>query len=508
LNDILQLLKKPTWLLAIYMLLSAGGIYLAFQQWGYDDPYITFRYARNIAHGLGFVYNPDARILSTTTPFFTLLLAAGALLKIPIPPLANLLGAIGLVAGGICLWDLGKSWKSPQVSWAGLLLYPTFPLLVSTLSSEMPVYLAFCLGAFAFFARQRYTLAAILGGAATLTRPDGILLAGLLLVAYYLFSNRKKNRPISTGGIKPVWLLKQLYDQTPLSGFIVFLALILAWSSFSWFYFGSLLPTTLATKQQQGLMVNSLLFAPGFLEILQSYTAWPYLLELILALAGGILVLRQSRVWFLFLAWTLVYFSAYSLLGVSRYFWYYAPLVPGFITLVGLGLSIPITDFFPPSTHSRSNIWRTITSKQLMVGAIMTVLLGAQITQLAQAREVVDWRLALYRTVGEWLAIHTPKQSTVGTLEVGIIGYYSQRPMVDFAGLIQPEIALELKGEATYEEAASRAIQHYQPNYLILFAGSFPKLTKEILSQGCNVVRTFRYPAIESIPALLIYKCH
>jgi hypothetical protein len=143
-----------------------------------------------------------------------------------------------------------------------------------------------------------------------------------------------------------------------------------------------------------------------------------------------------------------------------------------------------------------------------MVGAIMTVLLGAQITQLAQAREVVDWRLALYRTVGEWLAIHTPKQSTVGTLEVGIIGYYSQRPMVDFAGLIQPEIALELKGEATYEEAASRAIQHYQPNYLILFAGSFPKLTKEILSQGCNVVRTFRYPAIESIPALLIYKCH
>lgn len=43
-------------------------------QRGYDDPYITYRYAHNLAHGLGFVYNPDTPTLSTTAPLFGLIL--------------------------------------------------------------------------------------------------------------------------------------------------------------------------------------------------------------------------------------------------------------------------------------------------------------------------------------------------------------------------------------------------------------------------------------------------
>ncbi len=41
-----------------------------------DDAYITFRYARNLVRGTGFVYNPGERVLGTTTPLYTLVLAA------------------------------------------------------------------------------------------------------------------------------------------------------------------------------------------------------------------------------------------------------------------------------------------------------------------------------------------------------------------------------------------------------------------------------------------------
>ena len=41
-----------------------------------DDAYITFRYARNLVNGLGFVYNVDQPVLGTTTPLYTLLLSA------------------------------------------------------------------------------------------------------------------------------------------------------------------------------------------------------------------------------------------------------------------------------------------------------------------------------------------------------------------------------------------------------------------------------------------------
>src|SRR2546423_15171837 len=40
-----------------------------------EDAYITLRYADNIAHGYGFVYNHGERVLGTTTPLFTLILA-------------------------------------------------------------------------------------------------------------------------------------------------------------------------------------------------------------------------------------------------------------------------------------------------------------------------------------------------------------------------------------------------------------------------------------------------
>jgi 4-amino-4-deoxy-L-arabinose transferase-like glycosyltransferase len=47
-----------------------------------DDSFITFRYSRNIIEGHGFVYNLDSRVMGTTTPLFTLIMAGiGAILN-------------------------------------------------------------------------------------------------------------------------------------------------------------------------------------------------------------------------------------------------------------------------------------------------------------------------------------------------------------------------------------------------------------------------------------------
>ena len=42
-----------------------------------DDAYITFRYARNLAEGLGLVYNPGEWVLGTTAPLWAVVLAVG-----------------------------------------------------------------------------------------------------------------------------------------------------------------------------------------------------------------------------------------------------------------------------------------------------------------------------------------------------------------------------------------------------------------------------------------------
>src|SRR5215208_2469417 len=161
-----------------------------FSNWAYDDPFITYRYAANLQHGLGFVYNPNERVLSTTTPLFTILLALFGNLRTDLPHLARTIGAFSLGIGGFILWDLAQTWKSPLVGWAGLLLYPTFPLLVGTLGSETPLYLAFCLAAFTLYARQRYLLTAVWVALATLTRPDGFLVALILATHFIVWIQR------------------------------------------------------------------------------------------------------------------------------------------------------------------------------------------------------------------------------------------------------------------------------------------------------------------------------
>ncbi len=82
-----------------------------------DDPYITYRYARNLALGHGLVYNVDERVLSTTTPFYAVLLATGASMGADIPTLSNALGALAFWAAASSLFLLGLRYGR---SWGGL----------------------------------------------------------------------------------------------------------------------------------------------------------------------------------------------------------------------------------------------------------------------------------------------------------------------------------------------------------------------------------------------------
>jgi hypothetical protein len=468
--------NRKKFALAFYLLLTTIIIFAGFSHWGYDDPYITYRYSANIQHGLGFVYNPGERVLSTTTPLFTLLLALLGNLCPDLPTLANLLGAFSLAIGGFFLFDLAHTWRTPLVGWSGLLLYPTFPLLVSTLGSETLLYLAFCMGAFAFYARQRYPLTGVCVALAILTRPDGVLVAFILAAHYFM----RIRRPVP-------WLALGL-----------FFGLTIPWFVFAWIYFGSPLPVTLVVKQHQGSMVISQGFASGLLTIIGWYTSWPYLLEAGLAAVGAIFLLRTVRSWVLFLCWTMLYFLAYSGLGVSRNFWYYAPLVPGFIVLLGLGIS----NIGKKLSSSRSNLFQNI-----IIVALILLLVSTQGENLWLLRQRPDNRLVIYKVVGEWLRDHTPTTASIGTLEVGIIGFYAQRRMIDFAGLIQPEVSDQLTNNTTFEDAALWAFEKYHPDYLVLGEGDFPRFEKDYVYQQCKAIQHFPGQVYGYSTNLNVYAC-
>jgi hypothetical protein len=102
------------WSLFGLVLIVAFGIFLwSNTAYDIDDAPITYRYADNIVQGNGFVYNPGERVLGTSTPLYTLLLASLGFLGISSPTASNvlnLLGSLALVATTMALaWRLNRS---------------------------------------------------------------------------------------------------------------------------------------------------------------------------------------------------------------------------------------------------------------------------------------------------------------------------------------------------------------------------------------------------------------
>jgi len=477
---------------SFYILGVSLGIFAVFSQWAYDDPFITYRYARNIASGLGFVYNVGENTLSTTTPLFAILLAFLSKTGLSIHTLANAVTALSVAVGGLLIWELAKTWQTPWVGWTGLLLYPTFPLLLSTLGSESILYLAIVFGAFVLYARQRYGGAVLLVALAILTRSDG-LLVGIVLGVHYLWMNRGQ---ILDGAF---WR-KQPWFWVGIS-----LGLLLTWHGFAWLYFGDPLPVTLAAKQAQGRMAISQHFAPGVLRIAGWYLgSWPYWVEFGLLLIGVVFSLVKEKRWWIVLAWSGLYFLVYTLLGVTSYYWYYAPLVPGWVIAVGLGFTFLSRFSFPAPNHATPGFGKF---RLVFLGLLLSAILSAQVINLLEMSHRVDPRYAIYQAAGEWLSENTPQDATVGALEVGIIGYYADRSMVDFAGLVQPEVAEQFSYDKTYDDAAVWAVDRYQPDYVLILSNDLPGLVNGPLAADCGLAYQLAGADFDFHSDIMIFEC-
>jgi hypothetical protein len=130
-----------------------------------------------------------------------------------------------------------------------------------------------------------------------------------------------------------------------------------------------------------------------------------------------------------------------------------------------------------------------------------------QIGDMFYIRQNPDKRYPIYQAIGNWLQANTSPDADVAALEIGIIGYYSRRPMIDFSGLIQPQIAAQLKPSSDYETAAIWAVEQYHPNYLVLVEGSFDRLEKNYVAQKCQQIEHFIGSIYDYSKDMNIYAC-
>jgi arabinofuranosyltransferase len=384
----------------------------------FDDFYITYRYAWNLAAGHGFVFNPGQRVFGTTAPGFGLLLALlTRLTSIPIPWLGTLATTVALP--GIALLALRDSRdRWPEALAAGSLLVTCHYIWVQH-GSEVPFTL-FLLLAAAALAERHPGLSGLTAGFAVWCRPDALLGAGLL--GLLLWGERRR---------------------LPLRYGVALSTMVAAGLISARVWFGQFLPHTLEAKRAQAAALSSAwkagrAFWPEALaQIGQLYAGDRALL---LVLLGGLgltaVALRGGRALRLLAANAAALALAYPLLGVPAYTWYMIPVVAaalyGVCFLAG-ELGRRLAALLRPGPGRQAVAMLAACLAFLLV---FTPLLTRTVKEAARPRAFP--RFTLYERTAAWIRENSAPGDEVSYVEVGTLAYFSDRPVEDLVGLVTP----------------------------------------------------------------------
>jgi hypothetical protein len=443
---------------------------LAGNLWGVplDDAYIHFRFAQNLAAGHGFSFNPDHPVPGSTSPLWVVLLAGAAVLGTPFWLAAKVYGVLFGAVAAVLAWRLAlRLTGAPIAALATGALTALDGRLLWAAPSGMEVTLFAALSLAAFLARpsrqatgdrrqaagrRRVLLVAALCGLATLTRPEGYLLAIVLGVDVY-----RRTRPSAATIVLAVAL---------------YLALVLPYNMFALATTGHPLPTTFYAKAGS-LGPSTLPLAWDYVKGLAILVLLTNAAILVLAPIGAVTLWRTGGQARAAVAWPVALLLVQALLSPWLYHFgrYAMPLDPFFAlwAVVGIGRLTR-----PPAG---ADAWRTaLPPLALVVLSVLTLNTWATLYALS-VQNIDDVQVAL----GRWVRAHVPSGAPVATHDVGAIGYLSNHPVVDIVGLVTPPfIALERE-----QPSARRARDVYAEikrdgaRYLIIFPSAFRWLAAE-----------------------------
>ncbi|OQY17943.1 MAG: hypothetical protein B6I35_13810 [Anaerolineaceae bacterium 4572_32.2] len=465
-----------------------------------DDAWIHFQFARNLARGDGLSFNPGHPTSGSTAPLWTLLLAGAYFVGGDFPIAGQVLSAACFLAALAATYALGRQLTGNHwAGWlAGAVVAVNGRMVWAGLSAlETCLFAALSLLAISAYlndrAAHRYRLrTAALFGLAALSRPEGYLLFALsLLDSTILRISRLKFDVLHfTSCVLHLFL--------PIA---LFTAIVLPYLIFSLHTSGHLLPNTYHAKA-----VVNLLPSRDFLSLAARHLILDNPLLLPFYLLGLILLIERAP---LLSLWSAGLPLAYAFLHAALYQHgrYLIPLIPcnAVLGVVGLLEARKLA-------RRRGCRWREretrFFGKNLVSVLLILVGTGWQLPAMARQYSLNVTEInRMHVALGRWAAEHTPPGATLALNDIGAIAYLSERPVVDLAGLITPEVVPLLRSPNRDALLADFLIEQ-NVDYAIIFPNWFPDLAArdDILEELHRV--TLEQRTIAGGETMVVYQVH
>lgn len=393
-----------------------------------DDMFISFRYAWNLVHGEGFVFNPGERVFGLTNPGHALGLALlHGITTVSIHVLARVAFAGSLWALAVLVYREGRRrGAAAEAVVGGTLVLASSYVWVSVGSASASV-LALLAGS-AILVHRRPTTAGVLAALAVWYRPDAAVgVAALGALAWI-----ERRRPPWRWGLTV--------------GSVLGVGLVAAW-----LWFGDFLPNTLEAKrvmaEARADLGQSTTFWGRGASLLRHHWGPGWLAWTVLGLAGQWpLFARGGRAVRTVVLYGATVAVAYPILGVPFFHWYSVP--PAVCLLYGLaGLGVGVGRELTRATRATADRPGLPPGLARAAGAVVAALvLAAPALSLTQRslfffeRFATPDRYDSFREAGLWIREHSLPEARIAYGEIGNLAYWSERPVDDLMGLVTPEV--------------------------------------------------------------------
>lgn len=418
-------------LIALLYLWAAGG------NFPLDDSWIHQTYGRNLAQTGAWAFVPGVPSAASTSPLYTVILAIGYLLGVPFRLWTHGLGIAALALTGLIGARLAAL-AAPDRPWlplaVGLALVLAWHLIWAAVSGMETMIFSLLTLLLIWLAwreleprgqkpaalARRGAVFGVMAGLATLTRPEGVLLAGLIGLALLLAHPRMSWRGVILWGAAALLCF----------GLILAPYLILNLQ-----LTGGLLPNTAAAKRAESAayLARSYLWRVG--NVLLPLVAGVQLLLVPGLIAFAATLPRGRRT---LLALVLVWPAALILLYAAtlpleiQHGRYVIPALPAAITAGVVGMDALLR-------QRRLLLVRVLTRVAAISAAalllIFAFVLGVQ--AYTQDVHIIDQEMVASAL---WIRDNLAPDDLLVTHDIGAVGYFAPRPLLDIGGLISPEV--------------------------------------------------------------------
>ena len=424
-----------------------------------DDAWIHQTYARNLVTEGEWAFIPGRPSAGSTAPLWTIMTAAGYALRLEPRLWTYFLGAVSLfgLAWGAVSWAGGRGGLRP--GWRrllGLLLLFEWHLVWAAVSGMETLALAlFIVLILRLLEREpvRQAWAGVLVGLAVWLRPDALTLLLPVCWSTLFGTPRNARRAIRDLAVFGTGFLLALLPYFVLNASL----------GQEWF------PSTFYAKQAEyGVLRSQPLLARIFGQI--SVPLVGVGVCLLPGLYADLYLVVAHRAWRRLgaYAWMASFVLLYAVrLPVTYQHGRYAiPLIPVMVALSVRGMA------HAANPQSLRRLERVLSRG--WIGAVVAVSLAFWIRgSQAYGEDVAIIETEMVASA-HWIGQHTEREARVAAHDIGALGYFAGRELIDLAGLVSPEVIPILRDEA----ALAEFLDEQAADYLVTFPGWYPQLVR------------------------------